>query len=116
MVIRTAAAALGLLGESMRKQVVALALAGVFVTSSAALADGASQASDVPKTQAPPAASDNSSNDNEMICRREHITGSLLPGPKICKSRKIWEQQQQDSKDWLNNATQRTLESNPKGG
>lgn len=54
--------------------------------------------------------------DDELICRRAQLTGSLLPGPKICKTRKIWREEQQNAKDLLNNATTRSLQASPPGG
>lgn len=52
----------------------------------------------------------------EMICHREKLTGSNLPGPKICKSKKVWEQQRQNSQDMLNQQTQKALLNQPPGG
>lgn len=61
---------------------------------------------------AQPAAAPAPQNDeDQMICRREKLTGSNLPGPKICKARKIWEQQQRDSQDFLSKTTIQNLQS-----
>ncbi len=68
----------------------------------------------------PPASSGNASstsqNQDEMICTRAHLTGTLLPGPRICKSRKIWEQQQRNAKDTVDDQTRRALQFRPPGG
>ena len=61
-------------------------------------------------------ATDASSDDNQMVCRREKLTGTLLPGPKVCKPMKIWREQQQQSKDYLNGLTTRDLTHSPPGG
>jgi len=51
-----------------------------------------------------------------MVCQREKLTGTLLPGPRVCKPLKIWKQQQQDSKDVVNGITRGNLQMNPPGG
>lgn len=53
---------------------------------------------------------------DEMVCQRAKLTGTNLLGPKICKSRKVWQQQHQDSQDMLNQQTQKSLLNQPPGG
>jgi hypothetical protein len=53
---------------------------------------------------------------DEMICRRVKLTGTNLLGPKICKPKKLWQQQHQDSQDMLNQTTQKALLNQPPGG
>ena len=67
------------------------------------------------KPAAAPSAKDAQDPQDEMICRRATLTGTLLPGPRICKSRKVWEQQQQDSKDLINKTTTRGLQAGTPG-
>lgn len=52
----------------------------------------------------------------EMICMRTKRTGSNMPGPQICKARKIWQQQHKDSQDLLNQQQKNGLLSQPAGG
>jgi hypothetical protein len=78
-------------------------------------ADPAPAADKSPKVDGA-SATDASSDDNQIVCRREKLTGTLLPGPRVCKPYKLWRQQQQDSQDLLNNQTMGNLHTNPKGG
>lgn len=90
----------------------------------ALLVIGAASAGETTKTPEPgpppPAASDNANastqNGDEMICTRAHLTGTLLPGPRICKSRKIWEQQHRNAEDTVDDQTRRALQFRPPGG
>jgi hypothetical protein len=52
----------------------------------------------------------------EMVCMRTKRTGSNMPGPMICKARKIWQQQHKDSQDLLNQQQKNGLLSQPAGG
>lgn len=53
---------------------------------------------------------------DEVICRRITLTGTLLPGKKICKTRREWEQQRQTAKDLLDNATSKGTQTGVPGG
>lgn len=93
----------------------------VLAVTTAGLAPCAAFAGDTPAT--PPAATTNSntatntaSDGDQMVCHREKLIGTLLPGPRICKSLKVWQQQQRDSQDFINNETTGNLQMNPKGG
>jgi len=90
------------------------ALAAAFIVASTAVSFAEKPNPDA-KPAAAPSAKDAQEQPDEMICRRATLTGTLLPGPRICKSRKVWEQQQQDSKDLLNKATTRGLQGGTPG-
>jgi len=53
---------------------------------------------------------------DEMICMRTKMTGSNLLGPRICKPRKVWQQQHQDAQDQLNQQQKNGLLGQPAGG
>lgn len=53
---------------------------------------------------------------DEMICTRNKLTGSNLPGPRICKPRKIWQKEHQDAQDHLNQQQRNGLLGQPAGG
>ena len=80
----------------------------------ATAAQAADQTPPAPAPQNTPASQNN--DDNQMVCHRETLTGSLLPGPRICKSAKVWREQRERSKDYINDQTTRNLQMNPKGG
>jgi hypothetical protein len=97
----------------MRTCLLATAVIALCIMSGASFGEDASK-----NTPAPSGNSANTSQDNqdEMICRRVKLTGTLLPGPRVCKSRKIWEQEQQNSKDVLDDATRHGLQSGSPNG
>jgi len=101
------------MGTVMRGSVLAIIAVFAVISTNASFGEDAAHKA-APNTAASP--DNGQKQQDEMICKRVTLTGTLLPGPKICKSRKIWEQQQQDSKDLLNNATTRALQGNPPGG
>jgi hypothetical protein len=37
----------------------------------------------------------------KVVCRRTENTGSLLPGPKVCKTASEWAQIRRDSRDYV---------------
>ena len=57
------------------------------------------------ETQPPPAASAPAAPAqrpaDKIVCRSTENTGSLLPGPKVCKTRAEWEQIRKDSRDYV---------------
>lgn len=83
----------------------------------ALLAFGPAFADETPAPAAAPAdAKDATKPDpDEMICMRTKTTGSNLLGPRICKARKIWQQQHQEAQDQLNQQQKNGLLSQPAG-
>lgn len=52
---------------------------------------------------------------DEVICVRSKMTGSNLLGPRICKPRKVWQQQHQDAQDLLNQQQKNGMLGQPAG-
>ena len=98
----------------MRRILITLAVTASVLAPCAAIADDATPSSSTTTTNV--TATDPSSDENRMVCQREKLTGTLLPGPRVCKPLKIWKQQQQDSKDVVNGITRGNLQMNPPGG
>ena len=101
----------------MRIHLVAVIVMAVFAGASYG-EDGTASASkpaDGTATSAGTTANSAPDGQDEMVCRRVTLTGTLLPGPRVCKSRKVWEQQQQNSKDLLDDATHKGLQGGVPG-
>jgi hypothetical protein len=85
----------------MRRLKAGLATASLFFLVSPALAD--------PDTTATPQPDPNSS---RVICKEVEVTGSLLPGPRICHTKAEWDQishdSQQNLRDVQDNGTNMT--------
>ncbi|HUJ03774.1 MAG TPA: hypothetical protein VLW75_09070 [Rhizomicrobium sp.] len=50
---------------------------------------------------------------NEIICRAgEPTTGSLLPGPRVCHTRKEWDDMQRQTQDGVSQMQVKSMDSN----
>jgi hypothetical protein len=97
----------------MHRSFVALVVAAFVLAPCAAVAaDQTSGNSSAPVTNS---ATTTATDDNQMVCHREKLTGTLLPGPQVCKSLKVWRQQQEESKEYMNGVTIRNDQMNPPG-
>ena len=59
-------------------------------------------------TKTPPA-----HDENEVVCKREDVTGSRLGGRKVCHTRLEWEQMTEDARRALDNRQSDSLSCQP---
>jgi hypothetical protein len=53
--------------------------------------------------------------EDKLVCRRMEETGSLLPGPRVCKTAWEWARIRQDSRDYVEGTQHNGDQRNPKG-
>jgi hypothetical protein len=63
--------------------------------------------------QTQPAAATAQNSGDRIVCRRTENTGSLLPGPKVCKTAADWAQIRQDSRAYVEAGQAVGLNSRP---
>ncbi|MEJ5975781.1 hypothetical protein WG901_03995 [Novosphingobium sp. PS1R-30] len=52
--------------------------------------------------------------DDKLICRRQVVVGSRLPGPKVCRTRAQWDGNNRDDQDAIRRV--QDLRRSPDGG
>jgi hypothetical protein len=53
---------------------------------------------------------------DQVICKREEVTGSRLGGPKECHTRRDWDQMATDARDSTSSFQQRSGQTSPLAG
>ena len=82
---------------SSRPWLAAALVIGLFAPAAPAFADQAPNNTGAPSNsdaKTPPAGSQ-----DEIVCKREEVTGSRLGGHKECHPRRVWEQMSADARD-----------------
>jgi hypothetical protein len=101
----------------MKQDILAVAAAACLFAACPALAAGTNAGGNPGSSPSSPATpATDTGNQDEVICHREKLTGSMLPGPRVCKPRKLWDAQHENSEDLVNGTTMKQLQFSPPGG